>query len=254
MTCRPRCPARWATALNIAVNARDAMEGGGRLTIRAEEVAAERAFIALSLTDTGAGMDEETIARATEPFFTTKGPGLGTGLGLSMVEGLVEQLGGRLELDSAPGKGTTVRLLLPIAQGAIAPARDTTRQREPEVPGFASRRVLAVDDDALVLMGTEGMLEDLGLEVTVASSATEALALLAKTEFDLLLTDQAMPGMTGTELAERVRADHPDLPIILNTGYAEDPQAPLPQVDYRLGKPFTEAQLATAIESVLPAR
>ena len=200
--------------LNLAVNARDAMPDGGALIIAAREERAPPAgsglnrggYICLSIADQGVGMDEDTLTKATEPFFTTKGVGKGTGLGLSMVHGMAEQSGGRLILKSREGQGTTAELWLPVAKTAVPPLR---RNKQESQQGAESRTrplaVLAVDDDALVLMNTSAMLEDLGHTVFEAKSGQEALGILREEEIDLVITDQAMPHMTGAQLAEGSR-------------------------------------------------
>jgi PAS domain S-box-containing protein len=246
-------PQQLETALlNLAVNARDAMPAGGILEIVAsnETMSGDGGrYVRLALRDTGEGMDAETVARATEPFFTTKGTGKGTGLGLSMVHGMVEQLGGRFVLQSRPGDGTTVELWLPVAEqpaAAAQPGAPTTppSQRRPLT-------VLAVDDDELVLANTRAMLEDLGHSVMVANSGERALRQLEHAPaVDLVLTDHAMPKMTGTELAQRIARLRPGLPIILATGYAEFPassDAGLP----RLSKPYRQDALAEAVAAAI---
>ncbi|RTL48695.1 MAG: PAS domain-containing sensor histidine kinase [Bradyrhizobiaceae bacterium] len=245
--------------LNLVVNSRDAMPAGGAITIsaRTEDVAETIAglvragrYVCLSVSDTGEGMDEATLARAMEPFFTTKGVGKGTGLGLSMVHGLAEQFGGRFVLQSQLHGGTRAEIWLPAAASAAtamatAPAQAAARGR--------SLNVLAVDDDGLVLMNTAAMLEDLGHTVFEASSGRQALAILQERDnIDLVITDQAMPVMTGSQLAEAIRAQRPDLPIILATGYAEIPQGKdlaLP----KLAKPFLQEDLAQAVRAQFPA-
>jgi signal transduction histidine kinase len=227
--------------LNLALNARDAMPDGGVLTIAAAE---EGGFIRLSVTDTGIGMDAATLKRATEPFFSTKGVGKGTGLGLSMVHGLAAQLGGRLELSSAPGVGTTAALLLPIASTTIDNATTATAA----APTQAFGRLLLVDDEHPVRETTRAMLEDLGYTVTEAASAAEALRLVeAQAAFDWLITDHMMPGMTGADLARAVRQRYPRIRTLVISGFAEvDELAPdLP----RLAKPFRQDELAGALAS-----
>jgi PAS domain S-box-containing protein len=251
-------PGQVETALiNLAVNARDSMPEGGTITIaarRAEVAAGEIAglsaghYICLSVVDTGEGMDEETLARATEPFFTTKGVGKGTGLGLSMIHGLASQSGGALRLKSRLGKGTTVELWLPASQVA-AP---TAAVAAPIQPSLNTRPlvVMAVDDDDLVLLNTVAMLEELGHTVLQADSAAAALDLMrGQGGVDLLVTDQAMPKMTGAKLAEAVRAQWPNLPVILASGYADLPQGVATEL-HRLAKPFSQDELAEAINEV----
>jgi PAS domain S-box-containing protein len=238
--------------LNLAVNARDAMPAGGVITIAARnEVTVGDVrlrpgrYVRLSLRDTGEGMDAETLARATEPFFTTKGTGKGTGLGLSMIHGMVEQLGGQLALYSKPGEGTTAELWLPAAKRPAATETSDieTRTNQPS----QALTILTVDDDALVLANTRAMLEDLGHTVVVAYSGEQALERLERTPaIDLVITDHAMPKMTGTDLAKKIAALRPGMPIILATGYAELPTAVGPGL-LRLSKPFRQDALAEAV-------
>jgi CheY-like chemotaxis protein len=208
-------------------------------------------YIRLSVTDTGEGMDQETLLRATEPFFTTKGVGKGTGLGLSMVHGFAEQSGGRFILHSQKGAGTTAELLLPVAKTSTTPIAGT-----PAPPAKALRplTILAVDDDALVLMNTVHMLEDLGHTVFEAYSGNEALEILRREDsIDLVVTDQAMPKMTGTELAKIIKREWPDVPVLLATGYADRVRGDdigLP----KLTKPYMQRELADAIVRMNPPR
>ena len=240
--------------LNLCVNARDAMPEGGRILIAAREetmVAGNSLslrpghYVCLSVTDTGEGMSSETLARATEPFFTTKGVGRGTGLGLSMVHGMAEQMGGQLALRSQVGHGTTAEIWLPAVEGSAARIAQALKSAAPAA-ALGKLRVLAVDDDRLVLFNTTAMLEDLGHEVVEASSADEAMAQLEKGGFDMLITDQAMPRMTGLQLLEVVRQRWPSLPVILATGYAEIPGSTQVTVP-KLSKPFTERDLEQAL-------
>ena len=202
-------------------------------------------YLRLSLTDTGEGMDAETLARAADPFFTTKGVGKGTGLGLSMVQGLAAQSGGKLVLRSSRAKGTAVELYLPVAEpkrGAQAglPAPSAAD------PG-PSRAILVVDDDRLVLANTAAMLEDLGHEIRLAVSGQDALTQLDEGLYpDLLLTDQLMPGMTGLQLIRAAHHRQPDLKCLLMSGFAE---FGVDEAQDRavLAKPFSQAQLATAV-------
>ena len=246
--------------LNLAVNARDAMPRGGAITIEAREqqLAATNAFAlpagryaVLSVIDHGEGMDETTLLRATEPFFTTKGVGKGTGLGLSMVHGLAEQSGGRFVLKSKPGEGTTASLWLPVIAAPAGSAHPDAAQDDADFALSKSLAILAVDDDALVLMNTAAMLDDQGHRVTMAYSGKEALQILRSGEaFDLLITDQGMPGMTGAELIATVRAERPDLPIVLATGYDELPADTARGVP-RLLKPFMQGQLLEIVKQVV---
>ena len=256
-------PVQIETALlNLVVNARDAISGDGSIVIGIveQEIAgtvgplAPGHYVRLSVTDTGEGMDPQTLQQATTPFFTTKGVGKGTGLGLSMVQGLTEQLGGRLLIESRKGAGTTVSMLLPrAANGHVATAQETVA---PLADDAAARplTILAVDDDALVLMNTSLMLEDLGHAVTEAHGGLEALDLLKAggIAFDLVITDHSMPRMTGSELAAEIRQLWPGLPVILATGYAELPKGGDNKLP-RLPKPFTQGQLQEIIARVIAA-
>ena len=241
--------------LNLAVNARDAMPEGGTLTLSARNVRIEEAhrsklppgdYVSLSVADTGVGMDEATINRAIEPFFSTKGVGKGTGLGLSMVHGLVSQLGGAMTLTSEPTLGTKVELFLPVsAQPAVSEA-DSNRSTT-ELP--SAGLVLLVDDEATVRISTADMLTDLGFEVVEAASAGEALKLLeGGLRADMLLTDHLMPGMTGTELAREALERWPDCPVLLISGFAEA-EGVAPDLP-RLTKPFRQAELAEMIATL----
>jgi PAS domain S-box-containing protein len=253
--------------LNLVGNARDAMPRGGNLRLAArnatvaatldtpfiqpEQRSAAPAgeYVVLSVRDTGTGMDESALARATDPFFTTKGLGKGAGLGLSMVHGFATQSGGALVLSSRPGSGTTAELWLPrtgepARQAASAPPVYAGAEPAPS----QSLRILLVDDDPLIVEGTTAMLEELGHEpAAAAASAEEALAILRSDDgFDLLLTDHLMPGMTGVQLAARVRTLHPSLPILLASGFAELDE--LANVTCpRLRKPYSLSDLSAAL-------
>jgi CheY-like chemotaxis protein len=241
--------------LNLAVNARDAMPAGGTISITGREERlgpstsrrlAPGLYLCLSIRDTGEGMDEATMARAVEPFFTTKGVGKGTGLGLSMVAGTVEQLGGELILKSAKGTGTTVELWLPESAEELQEPRPLSADLAPSHDG-ARMTVLLVDDDPLVLVSSAEMLEDLGHRVLTTNSGAAALAVLGgECRIDLLITDQAMPEMTGLQLAERTRMMKPELPVIIASGFAELPKIAEAQI-LKLAKPFTQQALAEAI-------
>ncbi len=244
--------------LNLAVNGRDAMPAGGLLTISVE--AAELAetdgqglgpgrFLRLRVSDTGMGMDAATLKRAVEPFFSTKGVGKGTGLGLSMVYGLAAQTGGALRLSSAPRQGTTAELWLPVA--AEAAGEPAPRGPAPVLEQPTAAAILVVDDDTLILMSTAAMLEDLGHAVIEAESAARALEILrAGTRVDLLVTDFAMPGMSGLDLVRAARTHRPELPALLVTGYAELPEGAADDLP-RLAKPFGQEQLAAELSALL---
>lgn len=249
-----------AAMLNVVVNARDAMPQGGALfiTARGAEIAmgndlglSRGRYVCLSISDTGIGMDAETLARAKEPFFTTKGIGKGSGLGLSQVHGLMEQLGGKFILKSTLGVGTITEFWIPALIAMPMQATATQSIDVTEEEPLPHLRVLAVDDDALVLMNTAAMLEDMGHHVREAGSAQEALEILRQEPpFDLVITDMAMPQMTGLELARLVLVGWPDLPILLATGYAELPEQTELQLP-QLGKPFGQRELVRGIERAL---
>jgi CheY-like chemotaxis protein len=244
--------------LNLLVNSRDAMPGGGTVTISAREDIGEDAsglapgdYLCLSVTDNGCGMDAETLARASEPFFTTKGIGKGTGLGLSMVHGLAEQSHGRLVIRSTPGVGTTAEIWLPVIDSLPPADPKATEKRNPEAT-LRPLTILAVDDDHLVLMNTVAMLDDLGHRVFQASSGREALEIIHRERaIDLVLSDVAMPHMSGTQLAEILRKDRPNLQIILTSGYAELPEDLDPNIP-RLAKPFRQIDLSRIIRDMQP--
>jgi signal transduction histidine kinase len=238
--------------LNLCVNARDAMPSGGPLKLTIERASAADAtaphqeqdnYLRLSVIDAGSGMGAETLARAVEPFYSTKETGKGTGLGLSMVHGLAAQLGGRFELSSEPGKGTRADLYLPIAEFAAT----TTVPHAPRAAtgGQRALSILLVDDEELVRSGTAEMLREMGHDVTQAAGGGEALGKLASGfSPDIIVTDYMMPRMDGAEFAALVAARYPNLPILVITGYAGgDLDIGLPQ----LAKPFRQTDLAQAI-------
>ncbi len=251
-----------AALLNLVVNARDAMPRGGAITITAEPSAhpdalagtSDAGFVRISVRDTGEGMDEETLKRATEPFFTTKGAGKGTGLGLSMVHGLAEQSGGRFGLTSGEGEGVTAHIWLPVA--AAGEEAEVTAVTPAECSGRQGLRILAVDDDRLVLINTAAMLEDLGHTVITATSGKEGLeAVQRESDIDLVITDEVMPKMSGSQMAARMLEARPDLPIGVVTGYADlaDRGSRLSLGLPRLGKPFTQAALAAFVDQLMVA-
>ena len=241
--------------LNLAVNARDAMPAGGELTVSAkrESVHARHDsglkpghYVRLSVSDTGVGMDQATLERAIEPFFSTKGVGRGTGLGLSMVHGLASQLNGGLTIASRPDEGTVVDLWLPISP-VVAEDGEEPTMAAPVSSGRGT--ALLVDDEELVRMSTADMLADLGYEVVETDSAERALRLIEDGLYpDLLVTDHLMPGMNGADLAREFRSRRPDTPVLIISGYAEvDGIAPdLP----RLTKPFRNAELAASLNAL----
>ena len=244
--------------LNLALNARDAMPEGGRLTIAAyrEEGLllpglSSGEYVSVRVTDGGFGMDAATLQHATEPFFTTKGVGKGTGLGLPMVHGLVVQSGGAMRIASQVGQGTSVRLWLPVDRGGLL-----AQSSVPEVPARACApvHVLVVDDDALIASSTAAMLDDLGHVVTEALSAAGALEVLrTDSTIDLVVTDHAMPQMTGLELAAVMHQEWPWIPVILASGYADLMSADTMSLP-RLAKPYHQAELASCIAGALEAQ
>ncbi len=246
--------------LNLAVNARDAMPEGGDLTFRSNMVTVGDAnspglergdYVRVQVADTGAGMSEEVLARAHEPFYTTKGPGGGTGLGLSMVDGFVRELGGALTLDSTPGVGTTISIFLRKAD--TAPVAEAPNP-DGEVLATRPGRILLVDDDASVRLSTRRMLEELGHDVVEAAGGVEVLAVLAHDRrFDLLVIDFAMPLMNGGQLAAEVTKLWVEAPILFVTGYVEnDALRPWSELGYRtMQKPFSARDLAAAVERAM---
>jgi PAS domain S-box-containing protein len=243
--------------LNLSVNARDAMTQGGTLRISASPELVQDShrsklkpgpYVRISVADTGTGMDEAVLARAIEPFFSTKGVGKGTGLGLSMVHGLATQLGGSLSISSKPGLGTNVELWLPVSDKTTnvnQVVSDTTDA------GGATGTALLVDDDDMVRMSTADMLVEMGFSVLEANSAEDALKIVDSGQpFDLLITDHLMPGMTGVDLSHEVRMRRPETPVLIISGFAEAEgiASDLP----RLTKPFRQAELAATVSGLLP--
>jgi PAS domain S-box-containing protein len=241
--------------LNLSVNARDAMPEGGTLRITATEervgpghrsqLRAGR-YVRLSVADTGVGMDQATLARAVEPFFSTKGVGKGTGLGLSMVHGLASQLGGALTIRSRRGVGTNVELWLPISE---APAETSGAAAEAAAQLTGLRTALLVDDEALVRISTAEMLGELGYDVVEADCAEEALKLIREgLRPNLVVSDHLMPGMNGTDFARLIRSEQPGVQVLIVSGYAEseglEPDLP------RLTKPFRNDELAAVLASL----
>jgi CheY-like chemotaxis protein len=247
--------------LNLAVNARDAMPNGGSLTITARRTTNTGGrlptgeYVDLSVTDTGSGMTEETRARAIDPFFTTKPVGQGTGLGLSQVYGVVRESRGALNLESEPGRGTTVTLTLPaaappdVAVGELpVPAAAPMSPPRPEV------RILVVDDDRLVRRFISESLRGLQYHVADAENGAEALEILNKETFDLMIVDFAMPGLNGAEVARAAQAKQPDLRVLVVSGYADSAalEAALGSVR-QLRKPFNLAELGAAVAETMGA-
>jgi PAS domain S-box-containing protein len=231
--------------VNLAVNARDAMAGGGKLTIETDE---PQGSVVLRVSDTGCGMDADTQARIFEPFFTTKAPGDGTGLGLSTVYGIVTAAGGQIEVDSEPGRGAAFTIRLPAAAGADA-VEDATLP----VRAASSATVLLVEDNDSLRAVARRMLADEGYEVLLARTGPDALRLLEAHEavVDLLVSDIVMPGMRGPELAARLRAANPDLPVLFISGYSDQPpDRDCPDAGF-LSKPFKREALLDAVAGLL---
>ncbi len=239
-------PSHLHTALvNLALNASQAMPEGGRLRIEAfAEPASDQAeaCLVVAVCDTGCGMDAATLARATDPFFTTKGPS-GTGLGLPMVQGFARQSGGDLRLASVPGHGTRAEIVLPCR---TAPPPPVDAAAGP--PRRSAGRILLVDDVPDVTFTASRFLEKAGMQVTTADSGDAALAVLAAgARFDVLVTDYAMPGMNGVELVTLAREVQPGLPALVMTGFAEVDTDRVARVGGVLRKPFRQQQLVDAI-------
>jgi len=238
--------------VNLVVNARDAMPNGGELEVRVDTARALlggelRECAVIVVRDSGAGMDEVTRSRLFDPFFTTKE--LGTGLGLASSYGIVQQHDGEIEVDSAPGKGTRFRVLLPLLAGATKPVKAPSKAREPEC---RKSRIMVVDDDDAVRNTTVRLLGTLSYPVLSAGSGAEALELARQHagEIDVLLCDVAMPGRDGPALAAELLAESPGLKVVFISGFAEDPsQIPLEHAAF-LGKPFTRAELVAKLEEV----
>jgi hypothetical protein len=232
--------------VNLALNARDAMPGGGSLRIETGLLADQ---VVLRVSDDGHGMDDLTRAQAINPFFTTKPPGEGTGLGLSVAFAVARSLDGELRLTSEQGVGTTVELLLPATDN-----RPETAERVHEPTG-GIERILVVEDRGLVRTLAGSVLSAAGFDVVTAAGGDEALELVRTgTEPDLLLTDVVMPGMSGAELARRLRRLHPELPVLYMSGYTDDVVQPAELAEPRtsfLAKPFHNAELVAAARSAL---
>ena len=242
-------PAQLESALlNAAINARDAMPEGGRLTLSTANVEGEDE-VCIGIADTGEGMAPDVLNRAFEPFFTTKSVGKGTGLGLSQIHGFAAQTGGRAEIESRTGEGTIVRLFLPRSDKLLAGPAEGRKEAE----GVAGKAILLVEDNDLVRAFAEGVLADIGYNVTSVASGDEALARLADggVDYDLLLSDIVMPGMSGIELARGLHATHPGLPVLLATGYSDDVLTGAAAEFKVISKPYGPTVLADAVAASL---
>jgi len=255
--------------LNLAVNARDAMPDGGKLAIETANVELDEtytrshvgvepgAFVLLSISDTGFGMDEQTQANLFEPFFTTKEQGKGTGLGLATVYGIVKQSGGHIWVCSELERGTTFKVFLPQAEGAAQPAASTRAPAGPEQRG-GGEYILVVEDEDAVRGLLDEMLTGLGYRVALAANGGEALLLVEEKgrKPDLLITDVVMPQMSGKLLAERLRRRHPDLKTLFMSGYTDDViarQRALDPGSSFIQKPFNISDLAAKVRALLSA-
>jgi CheY-like chemotaxis protein len=253
--------------MNLATNARDAMPDGGTLLIETSSAYLDDAYLTmhptgqigphviLTVRDTGQGMDAETQARVFEPFFTTKEAGKGTGLGLATVYGIVRQSGGSVYVYSEPGRGTTFKLYFPIRDGDVETVVKSPVDQEPVRP----LRVLLAEDDPLVRDAIGVVLRRLGHTVTRCEDAAAAITRLeiGADDFDLVLSDVVMPGKSGIELADIVRRNHPQLPMVLVSGYSEEAvsgvhaiPADIPFVE----KPFTAEDISAAIAVAMRLR
>jgi CheY-like chemotaxis protein len=253
--------------LNLALNARDAMPGGGRLTIEVANKVLDRDYarahaevtpgdyVMLAVSDTGTGMPPEVLARVFEPFFTTKAPGQGTGLGLAMVYGFAKQSGGHVKIYSEPGQGTTVRLYLPRAVGAVLPP--ALRAGAPLELPRGSATVLVVEDEATVREVAASILRELGYRVLEAGDGPEALRVFGENQahVDLLLADVILPGgMKGNEIARRLTEIQPGLRTLFMSGYTENAIVHHGRLDdgvQLIGKPFSREALARKVAEVL---
>jgi len=243
--------------LNLCMNARDAIEGSGTITISAdnEKIEADQIpalksgnYIRLSVADTGKGMDESTLVKAVEPFFSTKGIGQGTGLGLSMAHGLASQLGGALTIQSRLGDGTEVSIWLPASEERVCVREDCEDSYAQPVNAGT---VLIVDDEQYIRLSTSSMLAELGFEVYEASSAEKALSLMQTgIKIDIVITDHLMPGMTGVDLARAIKACRPFVKILIISGFAEEEGIDLSFA--RLHKPFIQSELLYALSVLRP--
>jgi PAS domain S-box-containing protein len=248
-----------AAVLNLALNARDAMPEGGKLKIASFEAGpvvlnpreneTSRLYVVMAVSDTGTGMSPETLAKACEPFFTTKGLN-GSGLGLSMVQGFARQSGGDVRIHSELGKGTRIEIWLPVPEGD-----DDVPPTQNAESSYAAGRVLLVDDESEVLVTLSSFLKGSGFLVRTVPTGDEALAVLAAGEaVDVMVTDYAMPGLDGMELITQVRQMHPDLPVLVVSGYAEADRLERQASNVRvMRKPFRRTALVEEVGALIAA-
>jgi signal transduction histidine kinase/ActR/RegA family two-component response regulator len=238
-----------AAILNVSANARDAMPDGGRLTITTRIVEEmDRPMTGLEITDTGTGMDEDTLEHVFEPFFTTKGTGKGTGLGLSQVFGFAQQSGGEVRAQSQPGVGTTLLILLPCSDAQEAGLSEDTGGRN-ELSGSAS--ILVVEDNEEVGAFAEALLSELGHAIRRVHSGEAALDLIRRERFDIVLSDVVMPGMGGLKLAQILSEERPELPVVLATGYSQEIAQSGSHGRHVILKPYRLETLSTALARAL---
>ena len=249
--------------INLAINARDAMPEGGILSIETAGLDCvpddlkrdlkEGQYVSIAVRDTGTGMAPDVLARALEPFFTTKAPGKGTGLGLSQVYGFVRQSGGTVTIQSQVGQGTVVRIFLPrSADAALKKGTDS----ETAISAGTREVILVVDDDVSVLETTRGMLDDLGYRPVVAESAEAALAAIASQAVDLAIIDIAMPGASGLDIGLQLQQRQPGLPVLFCSGYPDliDTTSKRMNSSLLLSKPYSTREISAKINSVLRAK
>jgi CheY-like chemotaxis protein len=241
--------------LNLAINARDAMPGGGRLDIdarkrfSADDTLPAGRYVVVSVSDSGSGIEPSILSRVFDPFFTTKPIGKGTGLGLSQVYGIARQAGGAARIDSAPGKGTTVEMWLPLSAEEI-PDAGTGAARRVDAPGTGHILVIEDDDDVRAMLVE--CLQTLGYRVTEAHDGPSGLERLRTDAPDVMMVDYAMPAMDGMQVIEKARHLSPDLPVILATGYADVDVSKIKEKRFSaLRKPFQLDELARAVHSAL---
>jgi CheY-like chemotaxis protein len=234
--------------LNASFNSRDAMPGGGRIILSTRNVSEEGAdYVAVSITDNGPGMPEDVVRRAFEPFFTTKPVGKGTGLGLSQIHGFAAQAGGRAEIETRDGVGTTIRMLLPRTMRDLGPEREDTAVERNRGP----LTVLLVEDNDHVRDFARDLLENLDCRVVTASDADEALSVLENQPVDVLFSDVVMPGKSGIELARIARKRDPSLPVLLASGYSEEVIGGGAREFEVLLKPFGAAEIERGINTAM---